>query len=321
MYKLDMKDKKLLYELDLNSRQSLSNLAKKLNLSKSSVIYRINNLQKEGIIKQFHTELDVGKLGYIGFRLYFKVTNATPEKKGEIIGYLKSKKIVTWIVSIDGPYSIGCLVLAKTIKEMNDLWKEFFSTYVNYIDDYLLTIMTKVRYFSRAYLMDLPENTYESVFVTEPSEMKLDETDMEILKLMAPDARIQIVDIAQKLKLTSNTVISRIKHLEKKGVIVGYKTVFDLEKLGYQYFKLHFAMHNMTKEREKLFRNYVKVHPNIIYDDEVLGGDYFEIEVQFKELAELRRLIEDIESRFADIIKSYKTMQFYKEHKYLFLPV
>ncbi|MBS3146692.1 Lrp/AsnC family transcriptional regulator, partial [Candidatus Woesearchaeota archaeon] len=49
--KLDLKDKRLLYELDLDSRQSFNELGKKLSLSKSSVIYRINNMQKSGIIK------------------------------------------------------------------------------------------------------------------------------------------------------------------------------------------------------------------------------------------------------------------------------
>src|SRR3989338_10516950 len=76
--KLDLKDKRLLYELDLDSRQSFNELGKKLSLSKSSVIYRINNMQKSGIIKQYHTVLDIGKLGYISFRLYIKLQNSTP---------------------------------------------------------------------------------------------------------------------------------------------------------------------------------------------------------------------------------------------------
>ena len=59
MTKLDLKDKKILYELDLNSRQSFHQIAKKVGLSKDSIIYRVNKLKQDGIIKQFHTVIDV----------------------------------------------------------------------------------------------------------------------------------------------------------------------------------------------------------------------------------------------------------------------
>ena len=319
--KLDLKDKRLLYELDLDSRQSFNELGKKLSLSKSSVIYRINNMQKSGIIKQYHTVLDIGKLGYISFRLYIKLQNSTPEKEQEIIDFLKNKEIVTWIVSIDGDYNIGCLILVKTISEMNVLWKELLKKYVNYLEERQLTIMTKVAYFSRAYLLDLKENIYEINFITEPRNIDIDDTDKEILKLLVPNARISIIEVSRKLKITPKTTINRVKALEQKKIIIGYKTVFNLELLGYQYYKVLFRLHNVVNEKLQQFKRYIKVHPNIVYDDEVLGGDDIEIEVQVKDNNELRALINDIKLKFADMIKSYKILLFYKEHKYLYLPV
>ena len=319
--KLDLKDKRLLYELDLDSRQSFNELGKKLSLSKSSVIYRINNMQKSGIIKQYHTVLDIGKLGYISFRLYVKLQNTTPEKEQEIIDFLKNKEIVTWIVSVDGDYNIGCLILVKTISEMNVLWKELLKKYVNYLEERQLTIMTKVAYFSRAYLLDLKENIYEINFITEPRNIDIDDTDKEILKLLVPNARISIIEVSRKLKITPKTTINRVKALEQKKIIIGYKTVFNLELLGYQYYKVLFRLHNVVNEKLQQFKRYIKVHPNIVYDDEVLGGDDIEIEVQVKDNNELRALINDIKLKFADMIKSYKILLFYKEHKYLYLPV
>ena len=319
--KLDLKDKRLLYELDLDSRQSFNELGKKLSLSKSSVIYRINNMQKSGIIKQYHTVLDIGKLGYISFRLYIKLQNSTPEKEQEIIDFLKNKEIVTWIVSVDGDYNIGCLILVKTISEMNVLWKELLKKYVNYLEERQLTIMTKVAYFSRAYLLDLKENIYEINFITEPRNIDIDDTDKEILKLLVPNARISIIEVSRKLKITPKTTINRVKALEQKKIIIGYKTVFNLELLGYQYYKVLFRLHNVVSEKLQQFKRYIKVHPNIVYDDEVLGGDDIEIEVQVKDNNELRALINDIKLKFADMIKSYKILLFYKEHKYLYLPV
>ncbi|MBN2459048.1 Lrp/AsnC family transcriptional regulator [Candidatus Woesearchaeota archaeon] len=320
-YKLDSRDLKLLTELDLDSRQSFSELGKKLGLSKNAVAYRINNLKEEGIIKQFHTVVDIGKLGYISFRLYLNLQNTTPEKEEEIIDFLKQKENVTWLVSIEGDYDIGALILAKSVKEMNSLWKELLEKYVNYLEERLFTIMTHVSYYSRAYLTGQKHNDYEIAFITEPEEAKLDGTDIELLKLMAPDARARIIDLAGKLKITPKTVIARIRALEKKKVIIGYKTMFELDKLGYQYFKVHFRLHNTTKDKLRQMRSYIKQHPNIVYNNEVLGGDDVEMELQVRDLQGLRAIISEIKALFGEMIREYKTMLFYKEHKYLYLPV
>jgi Lrp/AsnC family leucine-responsive transcriptional regulator len=321
MSKLDLKDKKILYELDLNSRRSYNEIAKKVGLSKDSVIYRIKKLQERGIIKQFHTLLDTGKLGFISFRLYLKLQHTTPEKEIEIINFLKKKKMVTWLASFEGDYDLGLWVLSKTIKDMNQLWRELLKKYLNYIEKRNLTIFTKVSYFPRVYFLGKKENKEEYIFIVEPEEIVFDKKDIEILKLLCLDARIPILEIAKKLDLSAKTVALRIRQLEKKKVIVGYRTMFDLEKLGYQYFKVHFNLHNLTEEKEKRFRFFIKQHPNIIYDNEVLGGDDIEMEVQVKSQQDLRAVISEVKEQFADIIKNYKYMLIYKEHKFLFFPL
>jgi len=195
MLKLDLKDRKLLYELDTESRQSAHQIAKKIGLSKDAVIYRINKLQEAGVIKQFHTIINVGKLGFISFRLYLKLQNTTPEKEEEIIEYLKSQKIIAWLVSIDGEYDLGMWILVKSIKNMNLFWKELLHKYVNFISNKKLTIFTKVSYFPRAYFLDKKFNSEEYIFITEPESEKIDEIDLKLLNLIAPNARISILDL------------------------------------------------------------------------------------------------------------------------------
>jgi len=51
MVKIDLKDRKILYQLDLNSRQSLTQIGKNVGLKKDVVSYRIKRLQDEGVIK------------------------------------------------------------------------------------------------------------------------------------------------------------------------------------------------------------------------------------------------------------------------------
>lgn len=321
MIDLDLKNRKIMYELDVNSRQSYHEIAKKAGLSKDSVIYRIEKLREEGIIKKFHTVIDVGKLGFISFRLYLKLRNVNPKKEKEIIDYLKKQEEITWLVSIDGDYDIGCWILTKDIKGANNVWKRFLKKYGNFIEKRNLTIFTKVSYFPRVYILNRKKNVDEYVFVTEPSEVKLDKMDLNILKMIAGNARIPVIEIAEKLKITPKTVSARIKQLEKNKVIVGYRTMFDLEKINEQYFKLSIRTQNVTEEKENKFREFIRQHPRVIYDNEVLGGEDFEIEVQVESLKQLREFVNEIKEKFSDIIKEYKSMMFYKEHKFVFFPL
>ena len=88
MVKIDLKDRRILYHLDADSRQSLTQIGKKVGLKKDVVSYRIKRLQDEGIIKYYWTVIDAYKLGYMVFRFYLIFQYVTQEIKKEIIEYL-----------------------------------------------------------------------------------------------------------------------------------------------------------------------------------------------------------------------------------------
>jgi len=62
----------------------------------------------------------------------------------------------------------------------------------------------------------------------------LDETDVKILKVLLLDARLSCRQIARKVGISIGTVLSRMKKMEREGVIKGYSAVVDHEKLGYE---------------------------------------------------------------------------------------
>jgi len=63
--------------------------------------------------------------------------------------------------------------------------------------------------------------------------MNLDKTDERILKNLMVDARLSARQLALKLGISTVTVLSRIKKLEKEKIIKGYTALIDHEKLGY----------------------------------------------------------------------------------------
>jgi Lrp/AsnC family transcriptional regulator for asnA, asnC and gidA len=63
--------------------------------------------------------------------------------------------------------------------------------------------------------------------------MDLDKTDEKILKNLMVDARLSARQLALKLGMSTVTILSRIKKLEKEKIIKGYTALIDHEKIGY----------------------------------------------------------------------------------------
>jgi len=64
--------------------------------------------------------------------------------------------------------------------------------------------------------------------------MSLDKTDVKILKTLLSDARLSSRQIAKQCDVSIGTVLSRVKKMEKEGIIQGYSALLDQEKLGYE---------------------------------------------------------------------------------------
>lgn len=322
MIRLDVKDKKILFELDADSKQSFQEIGKKVRLSKDSVFYRIKNLEKKGVIQRYQTLIDVGKLGYMSFRIFYRLQNVDSITEREIIEFLKNQKIVVWMVSIEGYWDINTWILCREISELEDFWKKFTSKYLNYLADKQLSIFTDITYFSRAYLLDGKKNKTAIKFVTTPKrDIKVDKTDFKILEALNLNARMSILDISEKINLTPKQISQRIKKLENKKIIVGYRTMFDLEKLGYLYYRLHIKVKNLTKDKEEEFKQFSYYHPNIIYGHYSIGGPDLEIDIQVPNVEKLREIVQELKDRFSSIIQEYEILHYLKEHKYVCLPL
>src|SRR3989344_7743577 len=111
---VDSKDRQILFQLDLNARQSFSKIGKKVGLSKEVVGYRVKRMQKTGVIKGFYAIIDTGKLDYLSCRFFLKFMNISPNNEQEIIQYFVNHPDYWWVDSIDGTRDLGVVCLEKS---------------------------------------------------------------------------------------------------------------------------------------------------------------------------------------------------------------
>ncbi len=66
------------------------------------------------------------------------------------------------------------------------------------------------------------------------SNIELDDVDLDIINLLKDNARLSVREISKIVGKAPSTIVSRLKKLEKVGVIRGYVALIDYSKLNYQ---------------------------------------------------------------------------------------
>ena len=313
--KIDLKDRKLLYELDRNARQSNSEIGKKIRLNKNTINYKIKKLEENKVILGYYTVIDNSKLGYFSFRSYLKFFNTTIEKEEEIINWLKNDQRVGVLARIETVYDFVLMIWVKDVYEFDKFWFEFKKRFRKYIWDEKVDVFPSVYTFKRKYLFeDKTIEPYE--FIGENIKAEYDELDMKILRLLSKNARMPIIEMSKKLKTPERTVAFRIKKLEQKKVIQGYRVNINISKIGYEYFKVNIIL-NDFEDYEKLF-GFAYAHPNIIYYDKTLSDYDFEIDVEIENSKKLLELLAEIKSNFQ--IRTIEILSFKEYYKLELVP-
>ena len=106
MPKLSEFDKKLLYELGKNARQSYKQIAQRVRSRKETVAYHITQLVKDGIITKFVPVVSFTKLGVYSFKIYIKLRGLTEEAEKELYNSLISNKDVNWVAKAVGEWDL-----------------------------------------------------------------------------------------------------------------------------------------------------------------------------------------------------------------------
>ncbi len=121
--------------------------------------------------------------------------------------------------------------------------------------------------------------------------MDMDKIDEKILKNLMVDARISARQLALKLGMSTVTILSRIKKLEKEKIIKGYTALIDHEKLGYDLTAIIevVANKNIVDIEEKLSKI-----DNVCAVYDITGNTDTVIIAKFKERSKLSEFVKSL---------------------------
>jgi len=316
--RLDKKDMKILEQLEIDARQSNAQIARKTGLSKDAVGYRIKNLEKQKIILGYYSVLNISKLGRITYKLMLTFQNTSSKIEDEIINHIKESKVVGWVVSCDGYYNLMAVTWVKNSFEFDNFLKGLLKKYSKYIRERDIIAIIENHACGRAYLFDKNKDTTPDIYYGGELENEIDEKNLQIIKLLADNAKIPLYKIAGSLNLTAEAIAHRIKQLKQKEIIQAFRPIINTSILGYENYNILFRLKKFDK-LEKMF-DFFKSHPNITYFVKYLGDYDIGIDLEVKNAEELRTLIKEIKNLFSEDIESHNQILIYQEHKLSYFP-
>jgi DNA-binding Lrp family transcriptional regulator len=320
MRKIDETDKKILYELDLNSRQPISQISKKIGIHENSVKYRIKKLEKLGIINNYYTVIDSLKLGYHPVKLYLKFEFTTPKIEEEIINFFTQNTQTWWVASLEGRFDLAVHMLVKNFKLFSDFWDVTLKRFNNYIGEEHFAQYFYLTSFEYSYLSDknIIKKRKNFTIINDRKITTLDDLSYRILKSIAPNARTNLSEIAEKLSLTPEAITYRIKKLEMLNIIQGYRVNINLQKIGYKNFKVDIILGDY-KQRDEIIK-YIKDNNNLVFICKSAGISHLELGFHLVDINHLFEIINDLKIRFPNAIKNYYYLLVNKQHKWEFMP-
>jgi Lrp/AsnC family leucine-responsive transcriptional regulator len=321
MTKIDLKDRKILYELDINCRQSNYKIGKKVGLKRDVVAYRIKRMQEEGIITHFWTVIDTFKLGYNVFRVYLNFQDISMEEKKLLVKDFIDYRNSWAVTSIAGPIDFSAVIWVDNIFEFNNFLDKILDKFGKYISKKIISVYVQADEYEKSYLLPYDiEKTERVKFTINCGEKKadIDELDYKIIDNLSLNARIPLIDLASKLNTSSQTINYRLQKLIKSGVIKGFRVGIDISKLDLQYFDVRIILTDHSY-RKKIIR-YLQNKTFFKCINTAFGYTDLELEFILKNLDKLIEIMDDLNEKFPHVIRNYHYLKIRERYKERWLP-
>jgi len=296
---MDKKDERILSVLLENSRISITSLAKKVGVSREVAIYRVNNLNKT-VIKGYYSRINLEKLGYKRHGCFMQFKGVSQEMEEKLLEKIAEHPFVSYLGPVVGKWNVVFDIHAKDQLHLKEILENIIVLVNPYLESYLINSPElSFDFFPQKFVG--VKKTKNKLNIKE-SDLKIDDVDKKLLKLLSSNSRIDYVELSKILKLAPNSIKYRIKNLEKANIIEGYTITIDYTKLDLQFFNIQIKLNSLE---DKKLLSYLLLHQNILYYYQYLGQENWDLDVGVisKNAEDFRRVIIDLKKNFGEKLK------------------
>ncbi|RDI96800.1 Lrp/AsnC family transcriptional regulator [Dyella solisilvae] len=137
--------------------------------------------------------------------------------------------------------------------------------------------------------------------MAESRRLALDPTDVAIIEELQNDGRLAVSELGRRVGLSQPATSERLKRLEERGVIAGYRAVVDAEKIGLSLMAI--VRVRTTHEHIQQCLKQFAAMPEVLEVHRITGEDCFHLKVVVPSPAQLERIVDSV-ARYGSVSTS-----------------
>lgn len=321
---LGLNDRKVLFALAQNCRSPLTLIAKKTGLGRDSVRYRINRMEKSGIIQGYRTIVDMSKFGYMSVHFLLQLNQPAEDAERRLVETFKAYQFCRAILKFNGKYDFELAVVAKNMGELDMISTRIITDCGKYLQHYDIQFITK--FFTAK---TFPENflKHQEKRSEKQSDKKVsqktilhvpDILDIRLLDILSDNADISLLRLAQELGTSADTVKYRMKKLFLAGIIKGFVPVINYEVIGYSVYAILLNIAGLTPQRESTLAEFLSTSKDVLWAVKLIGKYNLLLYICTTDSNDLTKTTTALRSYFTEAVKDYETLINYEEYKYTY---
>ena len=323
-YVLDESDRKILFELDRDPKQSPESLSKAVGCSEEAVTPRLKFLFDKGVIKNVIPIVNLDKLGFMVYLVNLSLGAVDRESYGTIIESLVNNPNVAWVARCSGKWSVMIAVFAKNANQFTNTMMDITNVCGEKLVSYDTHIVYEKYVLGQRYLLIEDRKTD---FVFDRSRISLDgesthslsQDEHLVLSKIRESREASVLYISQHTGMSVDNVEKTIDRLQKADVLKKFQPVYDVSLLGYEWYEVFVRFKNLTEAKRRKFINFIHSIPQVVHINCTIGAWDMNFEIHSENRDEFDEIYTDVRKRFSDIIRKEEFVKILEECKFNFL--
>jgi DNA-binding Lrp family transcriptional regulator len=315
---LSAQDRRVLQTVLLQAEVPVEKLARAIGTRVHTFRRTVAKLQECGVLLGKRAFINPQALGLLEYHVYLKQCEVVESQRKKFIQQLSLQDGVGLLAELSGDLQYEVRLMSRSVSALMGLADALSCQYQLRIEG--MCQVYEQEYSGPRY--DSSPNTNVRALCSGPTNaiVRVDETDHQILSLLANTSYESMRSVAQVVGIPSTTLTYRINRLERSGVISGYYYLCDVKPVSHMPTILLMQTRLLDEERRKALRQFCKKHPQIAYLDIMLGEWGARALMRAEHHQQVLDVVHELTSQFSPYIESVRVMPQLRFHRFSTYP-
>jgi DNA-binding Lrp family transcriptional regulator len=305
--KLNSLHRDLISVTHLNADIPLAQLTKSIGKPEHVVRHNLRRLLEEGVLS-FHPFIDLGRLGFSQYTLFFSLSHERNGDRDRLLRYLINCEETTWVGRMAGEFHYGVSICARNLEELNRFLDHLSESFGAIFFEKSLSILISFTHFRMKYLSKRCGPREYLRFGTAAEQVETDELDHKLLSTYVRQPSHAIAELARSLGESASTVDYRYKRLRDSEVIKGALFFANTQLLGMSMYLLLIYLKSVTPAVKVNFFEFCRRHPHVNFLIEFLGTWDYEVGVEVQSPTALAAIVSELYNHFGSSLNTVRIL-------------